>query len=653
MCERHEANYIQSEGNKDQNSHDLFSRKSHHDPNNSEKELKNDVKNDLKDFKRRIRSMRTDYDKLYDKDDRKTTGVLPNIESKTINQEPRSKIDFEKSITKFLDGQRVTNMSDPPPSQAHTEYMNAVFIESEKSDDSSKTQKDPPPPIIVNNKIEKDKPIKTSIKGYHVVTTNEYPFCEHTMDTSKAFAQDEGCVVPVLDSILFPTTEFNGNAKKNVRLMMEKLFGIELELILVTQSNAVEESTVRRDLQLEDAEGIDCLPNSTIFEELTRMSSKITTWNEFSSTIASAIICLATNQKFNFLKYIFESMVRNLDIVSGIVTDEAIHKELGDRLVRAATTASSLEAEQDSGNITKTRSKATHNESSSLRTLQVVVPGVKKPWGILLFKLAINGTMSNLQQRVLDLEKTKTTQQNEIASLKRRVKKLEQKKRLRTHGLKRLHKVGMSRRMVSSGSEEDLGEDSSKQGRRINAIDADQDITLVNVQDNVDNEMFNADTLNDDEVFPEQEVAAKGDVIEEPSVPVSADSASTKVSTVSALKKVSAASASTKVSAATILTPRKGIVITELGTPTIMRSSQQPSHAEVQDKGKGKMIEPKPVMPMKKDVQIMIDEEAAKNLQSEFDEEERLAREKDEANVALTEELDDIQATIEADHELA
>ncbi|GJX01035.1 hypothetical protein Tco_0184948 [Tanacetum coccineum] len=67
MCERHEANYIQSEGNKDQNSHDLFSRKSHHDPNNSEKELKNDVKNDLKDFKRRIRSMRTDYDKLYDK----------------------------------------------------------------------------------------------------------------------------------------------------------------------------------------------------------------------------------------------------------------------------------------------------------------------------------------------------------------------------------------------------------------------------------------------------------------------------------------------------------------------------------------------------------------------------------------------------------
>ncbi|GJU34245.1 retrovirus-related pol polyprotein from transposon TNT 1-94 [Tanacetum coccineum] len=42
-------------------------------------------------------------------------------------------------------------------------------------------------------------------------------------------------------------------------------------------------------------------------------SSKTTAWNEFSSTITSAIIYLATNQKFNFSKYIFESMVKNLD----------------------------------------------------------------------------------------------------------------------------------------------------------------------------------------------------------------------------------------------------------------------------------------------------------------------------------------------------
>ncbi|GKD82833.1 hypothetical protein Tco_1349672 [Tanacetum coccineum] len=64
------------------------------------------------------------------------------------------------------------------------------------------------------------------------------------------------------------------------------------------------------------------------------------------------------------------------------------------------------------------------------------------------------------------------------------------------------------------------------------------------------------------------------------------------------------------------------------------------------------MIE-EPVKPKKKDVQIMLDKEATKKLQAEFDEEERLSREKDEANVVLTEEWDDIQAKIEADHELA
>ncbi|GJZ18029.1 hypothetical protein Tco_0554152 [Tanacetum coccineum] len=46
------------------------------------------------------------------------------------------------------------------------------------------------------------------------------------------------------------------------------------------------------------------------------------------------------------------------------VGDEAVHKELGDRMERAATTASSLEVEQDSGNINRTQSMATLNELS-------------------------------------------------------------------------------------------------------------------------------------------------------------------------------------------------------------------------------------------------------------------------------------------------
>ncbi|GJW58975.1 putative ribonuclease H-like domain-containing protein, partial [Tanacetum coccineum] len=46
------------------------------------------------------------------------------------------------------------------------------------------------------------------------------------------------------------------------------------------------------------------------------------------------------------------------------VGDEAVHKELGDRMERDATTASILEAEQDNGNINRTQSMATLNEPS-------------------------------------------------------------------------------------------------------------------------------------------------------------------------------------------------------------------------------------------------------------------------------------------------
>ncbi|GKA40913.1 putative reverse transcriptase domain-containing protein [Tanacetum coccineum] len=164
MCERHEANYIRSEDYQNQDSHNLFSRQSHHDHNDLEKsltELNNDVRNDLEDFKRRIRSMRIVHWKLFARDDVKTTGVLPKKKSKPVNQEPQSKTDLEKSITKFLDEQ--TDRTDPPPPQAHTEQMNVVFTGSEKFDDSPKIET--LPPIIV-----KDKPIKTSKKDYHVST---------------------------------------------------------------------------------------------------------------------------------------------------------------------------------------------------------------------------------------------------------------------------------------------------------------------------------------------------------------------------------------------------------------------------------------------------------------------------------------------------
>ncbi|GJS68539.1 hypothetical protein Tco_0683104 [Tanacetum coccineum] len=88
---------------------------------------------------------------------------------------------------------------------------------------------------------------------------------------------------------------------------------VQIQALVDKKKVIITETSIRSDLQLDDAEGTECLPNATIFEQLTLMGAKTTAWNEFSSTIASAVICLATNQKFNFSKYIFDNMVKNLE----------------------------------------------------------------------------------------------------------------------------------------------------------------------------------------------------------------------------------------------------------------------------------------------------------------------------------------------------
>nr|GEW39841.1 putative ribonuclease H-like domain-containing protein [Tanacetum cinerariifolium] len=94
-----------------------------------------------------------------------------------------------------------------------------------------------------------------------------------------------------------------------------------------------------------------------------------------------------------------------------------------------------------------------------------------------------------------------------IKKLKKRVKKLEGKKKKRTHGLKRLYKVRLSARVESSEVEEGLGdqEDASKH-ERIAKIDVDEDLSLINetVQDQGrmnDEDLFGVNDLDDDEVI--------------------------------------------------------------------------------------------------------------------------------------------------------
>ncbi|GJV54229.1 hypothetical protein Tco_1449970 [Tanacetum coccineum] len=446
----------------------------------------------------------------------------------------------------------------------------------------------------------------------------------------------------------------------------------------------VTKASVRSDLQLDDKEGMDCLPNTTIFEELTRMGSKTTAWNEFSSTMASAIICLAKNQKFNFSKYIFESMVKNLDNVSGNflmyprsrrsgegsemptdphhtptiiqpstsqpqkkqkprkpkrkdtgipqssgptnnVADEAVYEEMDDSLEKAVTTVTSLDAEQDRGNINKTQSKATPNEPS--------FPGTSSGGGPRCQETMRDTIAQTRSENVSKLSNgpllTETSQAQEITSLKRRVKRLEKKGGSRTHRLKILYKVGLSRR-VESSNEEGLGkEDASKQGR-IADIDADTGINLVSTHFDADTDMFGVHDLVGDEVVVESEVVVKASKI----IPVSA---ATTTTTVITDDEITLAKALAELKSAKLPTTIAATTITAVST---------------RPRAKGIIIHEQEQKLSKKD-QLMLDEELAFKLQAEEEEKERLAREKaqqiEEVNIAW----DDVQARVEADYQLA
>ncbi|GJU36261.1 hypothetical protein Tco_1184615 [Tanacetum coccineum] len=129
--------------------------------------------------------------------------------------------------------------------------------------------------------------------------------------------------------------------------------------------------------------------------------------------------------------------------------DEAVNKEMDASLVRAATTATGLEAEQDSGGGVRrqetTRDTIAQTRSENVSKLSndpLLARGNTLRSGEDSLKLQeLMALCTTLQSRVLALETIKTTQANEIACLKRKVKKLERRNKSRTHGLKRLYKI--------------------------------------------------------------------------------------------------------------------------------------------------------------------------------------------------------------------
>ncbi|GJT41849.1 hypothetical protein Tco_0941714 [Tanacetum coccineum] len=435
----------------------------------------------------------------------------------------------------------------------------------------------------------------------------------------------------------------------------------------------VSKASIRRHLKLEDSEGLSSLPNAEIFEQLANMgyvtdsdsltfqkghfspqwkffihtilhclSPKKTAWDQFSSNLATAIICLATNRIFNFFKFLFEFMVKNIDSqhkflmyprfiqifvnkhqrlllpyktiyptptlkhklfnnmkrvskgYSGVVTP------LFDTMIAQGQSQSSTPQTSPS-RITSSPSLSpqTHQPSPSLYlidTTHYTEEPTQMPHELPLHSvhslghdkgsLSLNELMvlcTSLSKKVASLEselnQTKETYSTALTKLILRVKKLE--KQVQTTISRRKTRIVLS-------EDEDATEDPSNQGRIIEEIDADIDIILV------------APT----------KVSSQSDQSED------------HLRVLSAAKVLAeAAKQGRSVGLTQTYTRKRRNVGTSSGGVSTASESDSTSGGKAKDKWKEIMQEPQPLKKLKKRVQVQIsmDEEIAKKM---FEEEQ-------------------------------
>nr|GEY67876.1 glutamic acid-rich protein-like [Tanacetum cinerariifolium] len=345
-----------------------------------------------------------------------------------------------------------------------------------------------------------------------------------------------------------------------------------------------------------------------IYAILQCMSAKRTSWNEFSSSMASAVICLSTGRKFNFSKYIFDSLVRN----AGSSTKFYMYLRFLQLMIQTQVGKgfSGVDTPLIEGMTVAQQADDVVDEGIVGVDVDVVLAAADEP--------SIPSPTPTTQppppsQELPSTSQDKIAQTLEITKLKQRVKKLERRNKLKVSKLRRL-----------------------KKGEIITNMDVDEDVTLKDVaiiakevdvekttefKENADiqgrqaesqAQIYQIDLEHADKVLSMQDDELEPTELKEVVEVVTTAKLMTEVVTAAS---ATITAATTPITVAAITTApsaarrRKGVVIKDLektATPSIIINFKPKS----KDKGKGIMVEePKPI---KKQAQIEQDEAYAK-----------------------------------------
>nr|GEV64672.1 hypothetical protein [Tanacetum cinerariifolium] len=344
---------------------------------------------------------------------------------------------------------------------------------------------------------------------------------------------------------------------------------VRLQALVDGKKVIVNEASIRRNLRLDDAEGTACLPNAAIFKELARMGE---------------------------ITPLFKTMmVQAPEEVGEIPTNTQDTPIL--------TQPSSSQPQRKHKSRGKQR-KATKVPHTKPQTREHIPTPLHDPLPSGEDRLQLNELMeicTKLCDMVLSLEQIKTNQTAKIKKLKKRVKKLECKKKKKTHGLKRLYKVSLSARIISS-DEEGLGRMNDQDMFGVNDLDGDEVVVDVSARE----KEKQSEKVTEKEVSTGDPVTTVGEVVTTVDVEVS-DALTTTTTTTD--DELTLAQTLIKIKAA------KPKALTTAATTVTIVSTRPKEKGIIMKRG--------------------------------------YQGTKDEANKAVIEEWDDVLATIDADRQLA
>ncbi|GKE10883.1 hypothetical protein Tco_1414434, partial [Tanacetum coccineum] len=445
---------------------------------------------------------------------------------------------------------------------------------------------------------------------------------EHCIKLSELAYLTTAGLVNTVRLNLMPPVQVNDvevNAERQIQALVDK------------KKVIISETSIRCDLKLDDAEGSDCLPTATIFAELEKMGlPEQTSWG---MTRHKEVYVTPSHTK-----KVFANMKIPCKGFSGRVTP--------------LFSTMMVQATDDMG-----ADSATPTDSYS--TPIISQPSSSKP----------QKKKSRRKQRKENGAIEPITDEAHVSTPSYDLPQSGEDKESQA--------VGKEKEVKTFRAKKVKKEDASKQGRKIEDLDADAEVTLVNETQemNDDNMMFDTDVLEEPKIKFEKVVeklvvsvatttmsipVSPAKIVTTASANVEIPDELTLAQTLIEIKTVKPKPITTAATTVTSVRPRvKGIIFhdqeEQVSASTKAFSSSQSQLLQVKDKGKGNMVEPK--VPLKKKDQVALDEVMARNLeaqlQAELIEEERLTRQKEEeANIDLIELWDNTQAMMEADFEL-